>query len=675
MNITVSKLTSAWLDAVDELMKLNSKTLGFLPKQALQEFLDKGGALGAIGNDGQLVGYLLFSSYPNYFRITHLCVAKRHRGKGIAARMVNRLRNEVDTQKIIKLNCRRDFPANNMWPKLGFVAIGEKPSRSKDNHYLKTWELVLAQEEQLELFQARTADDTVDVIIDAQIFFEIFEPYNEKTTPSKVLLSDFLVDSLTLWITDELLNEIDRQDDPQLRKTSNNRAHNFPQIKSPVHLTEGIAELLNGILPRGRRNQDSDIQHLAKAAASSVNTFVTRDRALLKKSKEIAELTGLDVISPVDLIIRMHELAERQSYAPDRIAGFRLRWQRMESKDLASFPFASFVEKHETTGKFRVKLESLLAEPNRYECELLRSRDELIGIRVLTMSFNRILSSPLARVAHSADRLLFGRFLIADTIAKAVEENLDMVKFEISSVALSMTPDLLELGFIKFDGSFVRFCFSRCYGREEVLSAIEELCPESTISCQDMSNLELEQCCLPLCLAPANQKDRYFLIPIRPGYAISLIDRRGSGHDLFGGNPHILLRWDNVYYRSATHPKMLKAPARILWYVSKDKQQIVAVSRLDEVIIDTPKELLRKFKKFGILEWQDLYDMCDRDSSKKLMALKFSHTFLFRNPVSLGQVREAFKKNHKAGPSTQAPAKLSPKIFRELFQRGFPNQS
>ena len=37
MNITISKLTSAWLEAVDELMKRNSKTLGFLPGEALQD--------------------------------------------------------------------------------------------------------------------------------------------------------------------------------------------------------------------------------------------------------------------------------------------------------------------------------------------------------------------------------------------------------------------------------------------------------------------------------------------------------------------------------------------------------------------------------------------------------------------------------------------------------------
>ena len=47
-------------------------------------------------------------------------------------------------------------------------------------------------------------------IIDAQIFFDFYEIDSDKSRPSKALLSDFLVDSLNICITDELFNEIDR---------------------------------------------------------------------------------------------------------------------------------------------------------------------------------------------------------------------------------------------------------------------------------------------------------------------------------------------------------------------------------------------------------------------------------------------------------------------------------
>ena len=202
-----------------------------------------------------------------------------------------------------------------------------------------------------------------------------------------------------------------------------------------------------------------------------------------------------------------------------------------------------------------------------------------------------------------------------------------------------------------------------------MLSAILELCPEATDGYHDMSCPELERYCSPLVMESTDMEN--FLIPILPAYAMSLFDRRQSADDLFGGDPSVLLRWDNVYYRTATHHKMLRAPARILWYVSQSQKQIVAVSYLDDVAIDTPRELFKQFKKLGILEWKHLYKMCGGNSSKKLMALKFSHSFIFRKPVSLEIIRSIFEKNN-IGLSLQGPLRLRSEIFRELYKQGFP---
>ena len=672
MQTIIDQLTVADLDAVDDLMKRHRQTLGFLPKGALQSYLkqEKGGVLGAKTDAGQLVGYLLYAANPNYFRITHLCVLEEYQGQGLAKRLVDNLKESADTQKTIKLNCRRDFPANTLWPKLGFVPLGEKPSRSGNGRSLVIWQLTFASVSQLELFQAKTSSGILDIIIDAHIFFDFDEPDIDKTMPSKALLSDFLVDSLDLWITDELLNEINRQDDPEKRKKSQNRAQNFPTVESDPDLVEGFEKSLKALLPDRRPSQSSDIRQLAKAAASSVKTFVTKDGDLLRNSKGIFDITGLEVVNPTELIIRLYELSQGQSYAPDRIAGFNLRWERLTSSDLVNFSFESLLN-GERKGKFREKLESLIVQPNLYECELLRSDNETIAIRVLKSDSDKMLTSPLARVAHSADQALFGRFLIADTVSRAVQKNLNMVNFEDSALTPSLIPELLEMGFIECNNSFVRLCFSCYLSRKEVLSMISELCPEVESTYQDMSDFELEQHCSPLVLDSTDQD--YFLIPIRPGYATGLIDRDQASYDLFGGDPNVLLGWDNVYYRSKNRHKMLVAPGRILWYVSGKRKEIVAVSYLDDVVIDTTKELFRRFKRFGVLEWRALYEMCGRDPLKELMALKFSHTFLFRKPISLDDIRIVYAKN-SAGPSLQGPSRVAPEIFRELFQKGYLTQ-
>ncbi|MCE2435551.1 MAG: GNAT family N-acetyltransferase [Candidatus Latescibacteria bacterium] len=670
MKPTISQLKSTDIEAVDELMKHNIRTLGFLTKETLLDgFIKKGGALGAKTDDGQLVGYLLFAAYTNYFRIAQLCVSEDSRDQGIAKQLVESLKNSVTTQKVIKLHCRRDSPADKLWPRLGFVASGEKPGRSKEGHLLTHWCLTLAEDDQLKLFQAKTSDDTLDVIIDAQIFFDFDEIDSDKSEPSKELLSDFFIDSLNLRVTDELFNEINRNSDLNQRIKSRNRAQNFFPVEPEPRLVENFDEILRKILPDDRPNQESDIRQLAKAAASDINTFVTRDQALLKNAKKISELTKLQVLSPNELIIQLHELSERQSYTPTRVSGFSLKWDRLKSGELADFPFDSFLVQGERKGNFREKLNVFLAKPNQYKCEILWLKDKAIALRVLTNSGNKILAVPFSRVSSSADSL-FEIFLIVDTIYKAVEKNLSMVKFEKASLTLGLKSDLLMMGFTECNDSFMRFCFSRCLDQTEILSEIATLCPESKSNYQNMSDNELERHCSPLNLG---NDQNYFLIPIRSDYARSLINSYQSADDLFGGNTRVLLRWDNVYYRKKNRHKMLVPPGRILWYVSEREKQIVAVSHLDEVEIGIPQELFKKFKRFGILEWEDLYKMCGCNTETEIMALKFSHTFPFRQPISLETIRTVFKED-KVGLSLQPPSKIPTETFRKLFYLGYPNQ-
>ena len=673
MSIVISKLTPSDLDAVDELMRRNSRTLGFLPKQALRDYLEKAGVFGARTSDGELIGYLLYGDYPDYYRIAQLCVSEESRKKGIAKRLVDALKETVTSQKFIRLNCRRDFAAHEVWPQLGFVPLHEKPGRSAAGHLLTRWHLSLSADDQLGLFRAKTSAESLDVVIDAQIFFDFYEADNDKTAPSKALFNDFSTDALSLWITDELFVEIDRAQNPNQRKKSREKAHTSSTISKIEHdprAADHWEKILSTILPADSRSRKSDIRHLAKTAASDVDIFVTRDQALLHKSEKIAALTQMKISSPVELILKLHHLSGEESYTSKRISGGNLKWKRIASDDLASLSLDSFLNHQETKGKFREKLESILARPNRNECELLKVSEDVLAVRALTHGSDKRLPVPLARLARQADRFLFGRFLIADMIYKALEKNLNMVKCDASSLTSSLVPHLLDVGFTKSHGSFVRFCFPYHLTREEVLSRITELCPESIDDYRTMSDRDLERHCSPLSLAV---DQNCFLVPIKPGYALSLIDSSQSAEDLFGGKTSVLLRWDNVYYRRKTHHHILNLPARVLWYESSPKKRIVALSHLDAVEIDVPKVLFKRFKKFGILEWKDVFQLCQGDHSRQIMALKFSHTFPFRQPISLDTVRDVYE-NEGSNLTLQSPSRVPMEVFRKLLLLGYPEQ-
>ena len=644
-------------------MKSNSATLGFLPYEALEDYHHRGGLLGAKTADNKLIGYLLYSIHHSYFRIAHLCVCEEYRGEKIAKRLIQHLRNKATTQSLVKLRCRRDYAANAMRPALGFIPIDEKPGRSSAGHHLTLWCLTLAQNQQLELFQALTLNENLNAVIDAQVFFDFYEPKSDKAIPSKSLLSDFLVDALNLWTTDELLVEIDRQRDPHQRQESRKQAHAFPRINHDPVSADNYEAILRKQLPTNTRSQVSDIRHLAKTAASASKIFVTRDHNILKRSNDIRDLIDVRVLSPTALIVGFYEFSNERLSKYHRISGLNLSWRPFAARDLEQFPVSTFVEPGQRHGPFTERLHTFLSRPDRHECSLLELEGNVVAFRILTFTDHNCIICHLVGVARMADQALIGHFVASDTIARAIATNMEKIQVHLDASSLRLLPALHDIGFLKYHDAFVRLTFPRTLERRVVLDRASLAIPEIRESLQNMPDVELERQFSPLIIPGARPT---FMVPIRPGYAMSLFDSKGAGDDLFGGRTNVLIRLQNVYYRKANHVHLMKAPGRIFWYVSSPQSRVVAVSLLDEVRTDEPKVLFREFHDFGVLDWKGIFEMCDGDITARIMALRFSNSFVFGKPICLSDLRDIFSGFDKT-PVLQSPSKISNDISRAMF--------
>ena len=102
----------------------------------------------------------------------------------------------------------------------------------------------------------------------------------------------------------------------------------------------------------------------------------------------------------------------------------------------------------------------------------------------------------------------------------------------------------------------------------------------------------------------------------------------------------------------------------------RDTTQIRACSILDEVIVDKPSDLFKRFERLGVYEWQNLVEMVDGDLNKDIMALKFSNTELFQKPVSLDGVREILRDIDGKNPQPLSPQQISPRAFTLIYMMG-----
>lgn len=664
MKLRIDMLTEADLPAVDALMKRNSATLGFLPGEALRSFLGSGTVLGAKTEDGVLGGYLLYAPHRRHIRIVHLCVDASLRRQRLAQRLFEELKRSVTTQHEIRLSCRRDFQARHLWRSLDFTAIGEKPGRSAKGTILTIWEYRLRAPDQTDIFDAKVRD-SIEVVIDAQVLFHMTKSATANTEPAHQLASDHLVDFVELCVTDEHFNEIERNPDDTLRRVSLEHAQTLRRLTHDREEASGYRAALEFVLPSRTASEKSDITHIANTAASSAGVFVTQDDKLLRNAATIQGITDVRVLHPTSLIIELHKASDPSAYVQSRVSGPSLFWERVGPSDLPAI-ISALKQQSERTGNLRETLNPFLSNPARYTSEVLRSPDGPEAVRVMEQTGKR-LAIPLARVAEGSRTSYFADYLATSAIAHALAQDIPFIEIPAAIHSPALLSACLKAGFLReTDGRLIRFCIPRSVDSGQLVDASSALYPTARERLTALAPLGLANHCSPVDLLEVDLA--HFIIPIRPVFATHLLDLRASGDDLFGANNRVLMRWDNVYYRTRTHQHVLQAPGRILWYVSGDRGQIIAVSHLDRVDIGNAKALFREYRKLGVLDWKAVYEMCGRDAGRELMCLKFSHTFPFRQPISLERLREI--EGRRAVP-LQSPRKVDQLLYTSIFEAGF----
>jgi GNAT superfamily N-acetyltransferase/predicted nucleic acid-binding protein len=680
------------LAEVIQLWRSNRNILGPYPAGAFEERAQNGQILAAIAGDSVL-GYVLF--FPNrqkrLIRLSHLCVDAASRGKGIAKQLIQALRDQTLSYHAITLHCRRDFAAWEIWQQLGFYAAGEKIGRGKDQHKLTYYRL---DHEHKHLFSShQDEDESLKVVIDANIFFDLDDPTRNGADETQGMIADWIQPLIQLCIDRELLNEIARIDDDRQRSDRLSKARQFDCLEGNADDYDAALDDVRTLLGTACSERDeSDQRHLARTIASDATVFVTRDEPVLKFADEIYDSHGLSVVRPSQLIARFEELRNESSYQRARLAGSPLQISRWTSNA------ESLADQFQSSagGERKRDLVELLrrtfAHPDRFECYVAQEASGTpLAIFVAERASNVEVSVPLFRLSNSVlkKRLAstLARTLLSNLIQKSLEGDTSLVRVTDSHLSNTVITALHSVGFFKAGDSWTKLSVrgtdtamrhsarlvdmakSAGLDQSELAPILDAL---SCVSTDDDAEavLEIEHMLWPGKLVGFGIKN--YIVSIRPRWASDLFDAGLASDSLFGAETELALNPDSVYYRKASR-SIKTDEGRILWYVSDDDRfrgsmRIRASSQMRDVAIGKPKDIFRRFRRFGVYEWHHVLETAGSVDGK-LMAVEFSDTELLQNPIHWDDVQTVLK-SYDIKSQLLSPTEIPEEAFLELYRRG-----
>ncbi|MDJ0600921.1 MAG: GNAT family N-acetyltransferase [Crocosphaera sp.] len=695
--------TSPYLPEVNKLGDSNKATLGFFSKGAFEEKARNKQILVALSDHGEFMGYLMYRTVKSHNRISviHLCIKDNYRGQGLARQLLDYLKSVTSQYRGIELRCRRDYGIDNMWSKLGFYAVYDKKAKTKGK-LLTYWWLDYGHPNLLSLINDQKSESKLSIIIDYSIFQEIYlhnhssKPQEEKGKDSKALLADWIEPNIEMWVTHEILNKINKINDYQKRKDIRDVFLGLSRINYTDKQYQKFLKSIESFIKLNDLPIDqSYIRHIAQSLASGINTILTKNVDILKLSDQFYEEFKVIIISPNDFIKRFDDIEQQKNYQSRLFAGIHSLKQlpiKLEEVNKLKHDLVNNCSEEEQQ-YFLENLRNFLFKKDTHECLIIKDEDnESVAIIVYNRSKRDQLEIPLMRISKHYLAETVVRYLLFTSISLSAQEGRQLTKITDKYLQDKIINIIQEYHFIETENELLKLNFSLIDTKKNIanqLTTLENSLLNSpsfflnlskTLKQNNLSReaiLQIERYLFPLKII---DHDIYnFIIPIQPIWAANLFDKELAEQTLWGFSKIELgLNREAVYYKSKRSPKTLHPgiSGRILWYVSSssDKKDrgfynigcIRACSRLDEVIIDTPKELYRKYRHLGIYELSNLIQVANNDEYKEIMAIKFSDTESFKHPVSLKDVQEILENKTTFTSSTY----INNEKFAIIYKQG-----
>ena len=354
---------SPYYQRVIELGNANTATLGLLSFTVINQAAAEKRVLAFIEGD-DVKGYALYRKRvrTSDISLTHLCVDQDHRGRGIARKLVERIvernPNRAGIRVVVPRGLRRARQCGLAW---GFSAWEQKPGRGHDRLPLATWWLAIAARS---LFDELEQEDVRMVAaVDTNVLLDILE---QRDFPSSLALAaDWVAETAELAMTEQSRSEL--RDQHAMDDDFGSELEEFRTLTPSRDGWQMKMHALQGNRSTARLGA-GDLRVVAQAAASEADYLISRDEDLLRRGRQIEQLTGLSLLSPDDFLLRLHTQGGEHSHQTRIIAASGMSVSTV-SEVPSNTELSTYCHDHvgERPGELRQRLSAAIARGGRIE--------------------------------------------------------------------------------------------------------------------------------------------------------------------------------------------------------------------------------------------------------------------------------------------------------------------
>jgi GNAT superfamily N-acetyltransferase/predicted nucleic acid-binding protein len=327
-----------YVDQVRTAADQEKDSLGFLPERVYKDAAIQGKLLIATINQGDTVvyaGHLLHGGVFPQAKIFQVYTVPAFRRKGVGLRMVESLVKRAETLQFLSVVAKvaDDLVANRFWERLSFETVRTETGgrttgrtinirvRELDTPRLFSLGTALAVSSPSDLkLISRLFDTSPLYVLDLNILFDLLKKRANAEDVGRIVRASFN-NLVRLAVTEEFIKELERTSDPAPRDPVLELALKLPRLQAPPpeRLSQIVKELGRVLFHaeisagRLRRQDSSDLIHLATAIHHEASGFVTGEKAILR-GREVLQLNySLDVVGANDFADTVEPSDPRQA--------------------------------------------------------------------------------------------------------------------------------------------------------------------------------------------------------------------------------------------------------------------------------------------------------------------------------------------------------------------------